>query len=77
MKIPHMSMAPPALETPSRFAARTGARASPRSRRARSLRMLRRAIVYVLALVVLAIVFMSYFSRDMLFMLATQVWSCF
>ena len=61
------SLAPPALEGASLPA--PGARAG----RAR----LRRIAAYALALVVLLLVFLSYLNPDMLFTLATQVWSCF
>ncbi|MGN6525727.1 MAG: hypothetical protein ACTHL8_05010 [Burkholderiaceae bacterium] len=79
-RIPHLSLAPPALESPSRFASRRGldggAPLSPRSRRARVLRRLRRVAWAVAVLAVLGAVFMSYFDRDLLFMLASQAWSC-
>jgi hypothetical protein len=78
-RIPHVSLAPPALETPSRFAARgslDGGPPSPRSRRARLLRRLRRLAWTAGVLVVLAAVFLSYFDRDLLFALASQAWSC-
>jgi len=66
-KMRHVSLAPPALEgatlpTP-------GARAG-RARR-------RRMASYALAVVVLLLVFLSYLNADMMFTLATQVWSCF
>ena len=66
-KMRHVSLAPPALEDAGLPApgVRTG--------RAR----LRRGVAYALALVVLLLVFLSYLNPDMLFTLATQVWSCF
>lgn len=79
-RIPHVSLAPPALETPSRFASRgsldTGAPPSSRSRRARTLRRLRRVAWALAVAAVLGAVFLSYFDRDLLFMIASQAWSC-
>ena len=79
-KLQHVSLAPPALESPSRFSARGslahGGGPSSRSRRARTLRRLRRIGWGVLVAAVLGGVFASYFSRDMLFALASQAWSC-
>jgi hypothetical protein len=79
-RIPHLSLAPPALESPSRFAPRGSldgsASSSPRSRRARTLRRLRRVAWAVGVLLILGAVFMSYFDRDLLFMLASQAWGC-
>jgi hypothetical protein len=79
-RIPHVSLAPPALESPSRFASRGsldgGVPSSPRSRRARTLRRLRRVAWAVGVIALLGAVFMSYFDRDLLFMLASQAWGC-
>jgi len=46
---------------------------TPASRRARRRR---RTGVHILALLVLGLVFASYFDRDMMFTLATQAWGC-
>jgi len=40
-------------------------------------RALRRVAAWALAAAVLGVVFASYLSPDMMFTLATQVWSCF
>jgi hypothetical protein len=67
-----MNIAPPALENTS-----DGASAGRPARHARRMRLIRRVAAYALALLVLAIVFLSYRSPDLLFTVATQVWSCF
>jgi len=66
-KMRHVSLAPPALEGATLPAPGT------RAGRAR----LRRTAAYALAVVVLLLVFLSYLDPDMMFTLATQVWSCF
>jgi hypothetical protein len=72
MKIPTLCLAPPALD------GKTLPEASARAtRRARRIRALRRLAALALAAIVLALVFASYQSPDMMFTLATQVWSCF
>ncbi|MET0383207.1 MAG: hypothetical protein ABW032_07265 [Burkholderiaceae bacterium] len=80
MKIPHMSMAPPALEAPSRFALKairgSGLRSRSR-RRTRALQLIRRAALCGGAAAVLALVLASHSSRHMLFTFATQVWGRF
>jgi hypothetical protein len=66
-RIRHVSLAPPALEGAVLPVA--GARAG--------WARLRRLAAYAIAIVVLLLVFLSYLNPDMLFTLATQVWSCF
>jgi hypothetical protein len=79
MKIPHMSMAPPALESPSRFAASTIAAAavSPRSRRARMLRAARRAAWGASAIVALTLGLATCFGLDTIATAAARAWSVF
>ncbi len=50
----HLSFAPPALETPSRFASRAPVHVSPRSRRGRALRTLPRTVAVGVALLAVA-----------------------
>jgi hypothetical protein len=79
MKIPHMSMAPPALESPSRFApgAIVGTEVSPRSRRARTLRLARRAAWSASAMVALALALAACFGLDAVTAAAARAWSVF
>lgn len=72
MKIPTLSLAPPALDD-----SRLPEHARRPGLRARRARGLRRALAWVAALVVLALVFLSYLSPGMVFTLANQVWNCF
>jgi hypothetical protein len=70
----HLSFAPPALETPSRFASLAPAHISPRSRRARALRALPRAAGYGLGLLALVVGLSSWIDWRSLAALATQAW---
>jgi hypothetical protein len=72
MKIPTISLAPRALD--DAMLPDAGARLNRRVRRTRGLR---RMAAWALAAAVLGLVFASYRSPDMMFMLATQLWSCF
>jgi hypothetical protein len=74
--IPHMSLAPPALETPSRFAAGTSTRA-PRSRRVRTLRGRRRAAAIALLSLAVAFALASMFGSNTSAAFAARVWSHF
>ncbi len=76
MKIQHMSMAPPALEDAGDRDAPAKSGRRPRARRALA-RVLVRVAAWAAALLVLAVVFLSYRSPDLMFTLATQVWGCF
>lgn len=79
MKIPHMSLAPPALESPSRFAAGAiaGTGVSPRSRRARTLRLARRAAWGASVMVALTLALAASFGLDTVTAAAARAWSAF
>ena len=78
-KLSHLSLAPPALETPSRFAAlaRANANASPRSRRARALRATPRAARAVLVLLALAAAAAPFLDWETLSTIAARAWRAF
>ncbi len=74
-KLSHLSLAPPALETPSRFAALARANASPRSRRARATRGPQRVVRVVVGLLAFAAAVTAVLGRGALSALVMQVWN--
>ena len=73
-KLSHLSLAPPALETPSRFAALARANPGPRSRRARAARGPQRLVRIVVGTLALVAAVAAFLDRDALSTLAAQAW---